>query len=735
MAVEQAAPAAFQQAAGIARARFYVELKAGETTFVSWKKLIKDFQRATPPSVEPPLGAHPALQARIAPEVAAQEDPLPPPPNRFNSVIEKIERIYKGNDSSEENDALNDLPDDDQYDTEDSFIDDRELNEYFSVDKAKLKHEGFFVNRGRLEWEVETAGSAEIAPKKRKRRDVKQLSLEANEVKRVKAVTQLQATARKITNAAVRISDSSDKELVAFSASKKQTSQRRKKEAQDSTPKQDGGGTKQRDNHENGRTGVYGSSLSQNIKGVIADKTELRQGGDVAERLKIQVSPADTGEMQLVATSDREDFKGQRETTTLGLSKGTPIQKGSSLESSREGSGPTGGLKRAHSKSSPSIGKEISPVRPKGAAWERAFQDLERAVVQSCPLSLISQEPEQGKRNRLPADVKLKLAKVARLAAKQGQLTDELIDRLMGILGHVVHVKTLKRNMKEMIETGLSALQEKEGRVQDIKREVTEMVKSRVHSLQAQDLEDREPLSDDFQQLGGSAEKPEGRYRWDHATEDKICDLYEQYIEGLEENRGPQIRKLYGELAELWPDGWMDNHGIKHAVQRAKERKKKQMKASIVKGESKKRQRSSLKQLEAADGARFPLLDLNLPGTDQSSFSKESGNTALHPEPNSNLGSPVLLLDAPRNEQVASKDHGKGFDSGERKRSKIDGTALMKKKVKRKLEKGAVILASHAKLATSEYPLVQPLVALPARPVQQHHYLQQSKDWASEHIN
>ena len=44
----------------------------------------------------------------------------------------------------------------------------------------------------------------------------------------------------------------------------------------------------------------------------------------------------------------------------------------------------------------------------------------------------------------------------------------------------------LQRNLKEMIEVGLSAIQEKEGRLQDIKREVTEMVKSRVHTLQAQ---------------------------------------------------------------------------------------------------------------------------------------------------------------------------------------------------------------------------------------------------------
>ncbi len=44
----------------------------------------------------------------------------------------------------------------------------------------------------------------------------------------------------------------------------------------------------------------------------------------------------------------------------------------------------------------------------------------------------------------------------------------------------------LQRNLKEMVELGLSAKQEKEGRILDIKREVTDMVKSRVLSLQAQ---------------------------------------------------------------------------------------------------------------------------------------------------------------------------------------------------------------------------------------------------------
>ena len=35
--------------------------------------------------------------------------------------------MLQGEDSSDGNDALNGFPDDDQYDTDDSFIDDRDL--------------------------------------------------------------------------------------------------------------------------------------------------------------------------------------------------------------------------------------------------------------------------------------------------------------------------------------------------------------------------------------------------------------------------------------------------------------------------------------------------------------------------------------------------------------------------------------------------------------------------------
>lgn len=52
------------------RQMFTVELRPGETTIVSWKKLIKDANKVNGPSTsapEPPAIAHPRLESRIAP--------------------------------------------------------------------------------------------------------------------------------------------------------------------------------------------------------------------------------------------------------------------------------------------------------------------------------------------------------------------------------------------------------------------------------------------------------------------------------------------------------------------------------------------------------------------------------------------------------------------------------------------------------------------------------------------
>ncbi|KAL6582827.1 hypothetical protein OROMI_004905 [Orobanche minor] len=43
---------------------------------------------------------------------------------------------------------LDTMPDDAEYDTNDSFLEDVELDDYFQVDNSTIKHHGFFVNLG-----------------------------------------------------------------------------------------------------------------------------------------------------------------------------------------------------------------------------------------------------------------------------------------------------------------------------------------------------------------------------------------------------------------------------------------------------------------------------------------------------------------------------------------------------------------------------------------------------------
>ncbi|CAM6021935.1 unnamed protein product [Sphagnum balticum] len=562
-----------------ARQRFFVDLKDGETTVVSWKKLTNDAEKNMSAGVpsDAPAGANPALEARIAPETvtsAAVVDPdtLPPPPNRFSSVIERIERLYKGGDSDEEN--VEESPDEDQYDTDDPFIDDEELNEYFMVEKAKTKHTGFFINRGALEKISVAPPDPAVIPKKRKRRDVKKVAGE------------------KI------VEDSAKRRIKVKSRMKVSTQQLQDSGTHDGV----GAGT----GSEQALTRIYSSepedfSNDDSRKQPKLDLAMSHTQGKVREFKQVASKPESSKKAGVLVTSRLEVWKdGKSKARDVTASKIVKTDGGNLLQSSpglvkdlangqkldqRFSSHPE--EKKWKEKSSSPGPKESSPSRrsgwPKGTMMERAIQDLEKGVAEYCPPRADGEEPEQppqsgGKAKRLPREVKQKLAKVARLAqAREGKVPDELVDRLMGILGHVMRLTTLKRNLKEMVELGLSAKQEKEGRILDIKREVTEMVKSRVLSLQAQDADLQEGSLDDFQAAPGSAEKGgsnSAKYKWDHATEDRLCDLYEQYLEGMDEHKGPQTRKLYIELAEIWPEGWMDNIGIKAAVSRAKERKK-----------------------------------------------------------------------------------------------------------------------------------------------------------------
>ncbi|KAL0323313.1 UNVERIFIED_CONTAM: Ubinuclein-2 [Sesamum angustifolium] len=63
--------------------------------------------------------------------------------------------------------------------------------------------------------------------------------------------------------------------------------------------------------------------------------------------------------------------------------------------------------------------KEGSSVRPKGATLEKAIRELEKIVAEFRPPSTEVQDPDissQAVKRRLPAEIKQKLGKIARLA-------------------------------------------------------------------------------------------------------------------------------------------------------------------------------------------------------------------------------------------------------------------------------------------------------------------------------
>ncbi|XP_043721486.1 ubinuclein-1-like isoform X2 [Telopea speciosissima] len=561
---------------------FFVELNPGETTIVSWKKLLKDANKANRSPVaapEAPTGAHPALESRIAPVQAAEDEVKDAPPsNRFSAVIEKIERLYVGKQSSDE-EELDDIPDD-QYDTEDSFIDDAELDEYFQVDKSPMKHNGFFVNRGKLERINEPFASPDHQPRKRRRKDLTKAHGEHVPYKHAKmGNARMKAAAR--TAPLVGSKSSSPQSLPATSEHYQDGKGQNQLNASMGTfKKKSADSSIKLENSFSKNSNKDSSVLPMDIKETEKQKTGIVQSKDLNNKLKVggEASDAahqtnrdksastqfehqlkkDVNELEAFAKVRYRDKNGGTELPDLNLS-------GSKYPSQT-------------AKTTSMHAKEGSSVRPKGTMLERAIRELEKIVAESRPPIVEVQDADtssQAVKRRLPREVKQKLAKVARLASSQGRISEELINHLMSILGHLVQLKTLKRNLKEMVELGLSAKQEKDDRFQRIKKEVVEMIKMRAPSLKPKASEQRGGASDDFQEVLGSEDKGvKGKYTMDVAMEEKICELYDLYVEGMDEDKGPQIRKLYVELAELWPSGCMDNHGIKNAVCRSKERKR-----------------------------------------------------------------------------------------------------------------------------------------------------------------
>ncbi|VFR00293.1 unnamed protein product [Cuscuta campestris] len=511
--------------AGGGRQRFTVELRPGETTIVSWKKLLKETTFRQPknngPASHVPSSSEPAAELQpplpqphnqssdnLFPQKQpdAKEAKDPPPGNRLNAVIEKIERLYVGKQSDDEED-LDDVPDEDEYDTDDSFIDDTELDDYFQVDDSAIKHDGFFVNRGKLERIEPTVQQNQQPNKRRKKDQTKGLSL-------------------------------SD----------------------------DGGNT-----NKHAKVGKKARKLLPNAAGA-----SNHSHGVVLPTLCVEKTNVKTQDANL----DLQNSEGH-------LSRKVVDKLKEGFETSNKRGGKSGIDERLTMISVPDGKKSTqsakkdggSNVRSKISALEKAIRDLEKIVTELRPPMVEVQDGDnasQSIKRRLPLEIKQKLAKVARYAqASHGKVSKELLNRLMSIVGHLIQLRTLKRNLKIMILTGLSAKQEKDNQVLQIKKEVAEMVKIRIPLMKSKAIEQQAGTSDDFQAIAPEEKEAfKRKYCMDNVLEDKICDLYDLYVEGLEEDAGPQVRKLYAELAAYWPNGFMDNHGIKRAICRAKDRKK-----------------------------------------------------------------------------------------------------------------------------------------------------------------
>ncbi|KAM0947331.1 hypothetical protein DsansV1_C08g0085051 [Dioscorea sansibarensis] len=529
------------------RLRFRVELKPGETTIVSWKRLLKEAGKGgQSPSVQQ---LRPVLQDQVGPGGAVPciegERKDAPTSNRFNAVIEKIERLYMGKQSSDE-EELDGIPDDDEYDTEDSFIDDADLDEYFQVDKATTKHNGYFVNKGKLE-QIEPNLSPDVAPKKRRRKDsIMRHNEEDGELISKDPVNmsdmRIKATARSIPLEGNK-SLSTRKGLTPFgehyqeeghlkSKLNTSTSAYKRKSADLTTNSEnpsrikaarfDASSLQPGTKNFNKQKLIPSKDITYKSKGA----RESFDGMYLAPRTKVTTSQVESHSKKFLDCENDIDASARiRHKERDGLGECSLLDPSVS----------TYPMPVVHP-SSTQI-KEGFTVRSKGTTLERAIRDLEKIVALCRPPDLDVQELDvssQGVKRRLPQEVKQKLAKVARLSASQGKISeDDLIDRLMGILGHLVQRKTLKRNMKEMVELGLSAKQQNADRFQKIKKEVNEMIQARVSALKSKVTEQQGGSTNDFQEAyindGKRAQKV--KHSMDRALEDKICDLYDLYVE------------------------------------------------------------------------------------------------------------------------------------------------------------------------------------------------------------
>ncbi|KAL5820134.1 hypothetical protein ACOSQ4_023976 [Xanthoceras sorbifolium] len=496
--------------ASSSRQRFNIELRPGETTIVSWKKLIKEANKSTSSPAPAPAPAVVTASAHEAHKVQVA------------------------------------------------------LDEYFQDENPTTKYNNFIVNKEKSEHLNEPISSADCQLRKRKKYLPKAFAEKVDDhvmnkhAKLGHARPKVAAKNIPSTGQSSNHSQSSAIKSETYHDRKSQHSLMSsigcsRKKIADTSPKSES-------SFYSGISNRDASVLLSNSKDTEKQRIGTSQCRSSGNNLKDASEFSGVTHLKYEDRNASKQFDPQGKTTltdSIELKLSTNVWQ-------REKNG-SNGLPDLNIPASPiepmkTTSYSKDSLRPKGTTLERAIRDLEKVVAESRPANIEVQNAVTSSiaiKRRLPREVKQKLAKVARLAqSSQGKISEELVNRLMSILGHLVQLRTLKRNLREMVLLGLSAKREKADRFQQIKMEVTEMIK--------------------LQEAFGLEKKgvPEEKFEMDNVLEDKICDLYDLYIQGMDEDKGPQIRKLYAELAELWPNGAMDNHGIKKAICRAKERRR-----------------------------------------------------------------------------------------------------------------------------------------------------------------
>ncbi|XP_047958159.1 ubinuclein-1-like isoform X2 [Salvia hispanica] len=541
------------------RLRFTVELRPGETTIVSWRKLLKEMTSSNPNANRPkaagssspanqqphPPSPPPALASSEQPVENEDRDSLgQAETNRLSTVIEKNEPMYAGDGTSEDEEVL---PDDDEYDTEDSFIDDAELDDYTQVDNSSIKNDGFFVNHGKLEC-IESTTTDKQQPRKRRREDVTKTQGGNEDGHSPNKHIKIGNKERKSPSSVKRNTTSqfnlhSTNVLEASQANATEASLK-KKNADNPTAINPAASLE----HKDAKHQMTGFISSHNRNTKPKDSSEL-QDASTQKPNSSSVSKPQYGKLnnakELDKSIQKKDQSGSVGRFDLNITPSRDLPQIANVPHAPR--------------------KEASNFRPKITVLEKAIRELQKIVAELRPPSTEVHDPDnssQAIKRRLSPEIKQKLSKVARLAqGSYGKIPKDVINRLMSILGHLMKLNTLQKNLRAMANLGLSARQEKDNRLKKTKHEVVEMVL-------------RETGADDFQEIGHEEKETLKRiYSMDKALENKICDLYDLYIVRIGEDPEPPARRLFEELAALWPGGVMDTDGIKCAIYKVKGRR------------------------------------------------------------------------------------------------------------------------------------------------------------------